>query len=178
MAAQDVTVEVGQTAPDFRCPGVDRGEFSMYDLHRPIEYGDAVLVVFFPTDFLELPTTALAAMGRHGWTNRGGLTVWGCSADSVFAHRHYAQTYDLEMPLLSDFHAGVARQYGLALDDWEAHGRVPSWAWVLIDSEWVIREVWNDPPTPTWTVPPVADFVDAIEETVNIALEPLELSGP
>lgn len=178
MARQGQTVSVGDTAPDFQRPGVDRGDFAMYDLHRQLEYGEAVLLVFYPTDFLELPTNTFNEMARQGWTNRGGLTIWGLSGDSIFAHHQYADEYDVDVPLLSDFHASVADQYGLTIDNWEAHGPTPSWAWVFIDSDWIIREVWSEPPTPTWEVPPVDAFIDAIAEHTHIALDPLDLTAP
>ena len=178
MAGVPDTIEVGETAPDFQRPGVDRGEFAMYDLHRAIDHGDAVLLVFYPTDFLQLPTDAFQAMHRAGWTTRTGLTVWGISGDSIFAHHAYADEYGIDLPLLSDFHAGVASHYGLDIDDWEGHGRTPSWAWVFVDDGWTVRRVWSDPPTPRWTVPPVADFIDTAREHTGIVLDPLDLEAP
>ncbi len=176
MGPESDRVEPGDIAPDFQRPGVDRGEFAMYDLHRVLEYGEAVLLVFAPTDFLKLPTDTFIAFGDRGWTNRQGLTIWGLTGDSIFSHHQYAAEYDLDLALLSDFHTGAASNYGLAIDNWEGHGTTPSWAWVFIDGDWVVRRVWESPPTPNWELPPVGLFIDAIAEHTNIHLDPLDLA--
>lgn len=171
-------IEEGKLAPDFQLPALRRGGFELVDLHDPIERGESVLLVFFPTDFLSYPTTVLSAMADHRWQDAPGLVVWGLSGDSIFAHHGYATQYDIDVTLVSDFHASVASHYNVALEDWEGHGRAPSWAWIFIDDDWRIKRAWSDPPTTGWSTPPVASFIDAIREHGNTRVDPLDLPAP
>ena len=45
------------------------------------------------------------------------------------------------MPLVSDFHAGIADQYDLLLGEWEGHQHIPARATVVVDGDWEVRAV-------------------------------------
>ncbi|WP_331232457.1 redoxin domain-containing protein [Natronorarus salvus] len=135
-------IAVGQKAPDLSLPGVEGREAHVYDLHREIDAGRAVLLYFYPADFAPVATEELRALDDAGWSG-ADLTVWGVSGDSIFAHAAFAEEYALTFPLLSDFHAGGADAYGLAYDDWEVHGPAPKRGLVLVDADWEVRYVWS-----------------------------------
>jgi len=135
-------IAAGQKAPDLSLPGVRGREAHVYDLHREIEAGRAVLCYFYPADFTPVPTAELRALETAGWDG-SDLTIWGISGDSIFAHAAFAEEYALSFPLLSDFHAGGADAYGLAHDDWELHGPAPKRGLVLVDTDWEVRYTWS-----------------------------------
>ena len=57
------------------------------------------------------------------------------------SHMAYANQYDLSLPLVSDFHAGIADTYDLLADDWEGHSRIPQRATVVVDGDWEVCAV-------------------------------------
>ena len=81
-------IREGRTAPDVSLPGVEGGEPAVYDLHRAVEGGDAVLLWFAPATFLPTATAELVTMGDAGW-HGDGLQVWAVTADSIYAAAAY-----------------------------------------------------------------------------------------
>jgi peroxiredoxin len=99
----------GQTAPDFALPGVEGGKPAIYELFRPIEDGDRVLLWFVPTTFLPTVTAELRAIERAGWHGLSGLHVGVLTMDSIYAAAAYADGNGLSMAFLGD--AGSAASY-------------------------------------------------------------------
>jgi len=69
--------------------------------------------------------------------------VLGVSADSVFAHRVWAESLKLTYPLLSDFNNEVSKKYGIFRDE-SYGGRVRlanERAIFLIDKQGIIRYI-------------------------------------
>ena len=154
-------IREGQTAPDFSLPGVEGGEPAVYDLHRAVEGGDAVLLWFAPATFLPTVTAELVAMGEAGW-HGDGLQVWAVTADSIYAAAAYADRYDLPMALLGDG-GSAADHYGVRREEWEGHYGVPGRAAVLVGADWEVRFAWSTDdafarPDPS----PVARAADAV----------------
>lgn len=115
-----MTVEVGQSAPDFE----------LKDQHgTPVRLSDFrgqkdVVLIFYPLAFSgvctgelctirdELPTLATSGAGDD-------VQVLAVSVDSVFAQRAWSEKESYQFPLLSDFwpHGAVAQAYGVFDDE-------------------------------------------------------------
>ena len=127
----------GQTAPDFSLPGVEGGEPGIYELHRAVEGGDAVLLWFAPATFLPTATAELSAIRDAGWHGLDGLQVWAVTMDSIHASAAYADQYDLPMALLGDG-GSAADYYGVRADEWEGHYGAPKRAAFLVGDDWTV----------------------------------------
>lgn len=160
-------IDVGSIAPDFSLPGIADGEPEYYNLLDPLREGCGALLLWYPVDFVPTITPDLVAAGQ--WRDRENLVVWGISSDSLFAHEEYAQTRDIEIPLLSDLHATIADAYGIVADDFRGHAGVPGRAVFVVDPEWTVRYAWSaeDP----LSAPAKSPLVGAAE-TLSAILEP------
>lgn len=145
-------IRESQKAPDFALPGVEEGEPSMYELFRPVEAGDAVLLWFVPATFLPTVTAELRAIRAAGWHDCAGLRVWVLSMDSIYAAAAYADRYDLPMAFLGDA-ASAASYYGVEYDEWEGHYGVPKRAVFLIDTDWRVAFRWTTADAFGWPDP-------------------------
>lgn len=132
-------VSVGETAPDFIAPAVTGGAAAELELFRLIEDSEAVVLAFYPVDFVPTCTAELSALERADWTSREDLAVVGVGADSLYAHAAYADRFGLSMPLVSDWTGSVADSYELLVDEWDAHTNVPARATVVVDGDWTVR---------------------------------------
>lgn len=131
----------GEKAPDFIATALVDGEGVTLELFREVEAHDAVVLYFYPADFVPECTAELRAVENARWADAGGLSVVGISADSLFSHAAYADRYDLSMPLVSDFHGSVAETYDLLAQQWEGHSHIPERAAVVVDGDWEILAV-------------------------------------
>lgn len=131
----------GQTAPDFIAPAASGGAAEMVELFDEIGLAEAVVLLFYPADFVPSCTAELCAVRDADWADVPGLTVLGIAGDSLFAHAAYADQYDLGFRLVSDFHGGIADSYDLLADDWEGHRDIPRRATVVLDGDWAVRFV-------------------------------------
>ncbi|WP_181691175.1 redoxin domain-containing protein [Natronomonas sp. LN261] len=134
-------IQEGQTAPDFALPGVEGGDPAVYELFRPVESGDAVLLWFAPATFLPTVTAELCAIEALGWHDLPGLQVWALSMDSIYAAAGYADRYGLSMALLGDAES-AAEYYGVRHDEWEGHYGVPKRAVFLVGADWDVAFAW------------------------------------
>ncbi|WP_336326456.1 redoxin domain-containing protein [Halovenus sp. HT40] len=157
-------VTVGQQAPDFRAPTFvgDGGE--IVELVSEIDAHEAVVLLFSPADFVGPCTAEWAAVREAGWHDTQGLAVLGLTGDSLFSHAAYADQYEIPFPIISDFHAGIADQYDLLLDDWEGHRHIPARATVVIDGDWEIRAVEQADPLAETSPAPVAHATRELDE--------------
>lgn len=157
-------IEKGQKAPDFALPGVEGGEPAIYELFRPVEAGDAVLLWFVPTTFLPTVTAELRAITEAGWHEIPGLQVWVLTVDSIYAAAAYADRHGHSMAFLGD--AGdAAEYYGVRYDEWEGHYDVPKRAVFLVDTGWDVAFAWAGEDAFAAVDPsPVARVVEAVAE--------------
>lgn len=146
-------VTVGDSAPDFIATALEDGEGITLELFREVQAHDATVLYFYPADFVPECTAELCAIRDAGWFGDNGLAVIGLSGDSLFSHAAYTAEYDLDLPLVSDFHGGVAESYDLLADDWEGHSHIPERAAVVIDSDWEIRAVEREVEPLAWASP-------------------------
>lgn len=163
----------GQKAPDFSLPGVVYDEPEMYDLHRYVEPGTAVLLAVAPATFVPNCEDDLRALADAGWHERDDVTVWGLSADSLFASAAFAERYDVGFPLLSDFHAAIADSYDAVLDDWRGHRQIPERGLAVIDDDWTVQYAWEtDDPFETPSPSPFSGAAETLSALLDEQFEP------
>ena len=157
-------IREGETAPDFALPGVEGGEPAIYELFRPIEAGDAVVLWFVPTTFLPTATAELRAIESAGWHDLPGLRVWVLTTDTIYAAADYADRHGLSMAFLGDA-SSAAAYYGVRRDEWEGHYDVPKRAVFFVGTDWDVAFAWVgedafDAPDPS----PVEAVGDAVSD--------------
>ncbi|MXR50218.1 redoxin domain-containing protein [Halovenus sp. WSH3] len=157
-------VEIGQQAPDFRAPAFVGDGGDVVELVAEIDAHEAVVLLFAPADFVGPCTAEWAGVRDAGWDDARGLSVIGLSGDSLFSHAAYADHYDVPLPIVSDFHAGIAEQYDLLLGEWEGHRHIPARATVVIDGDWEIRAVERADPLADASPAPVERATRELDE--------------
>lgn len=155
-----MVVRVGQKAPDFTLPDTEKRERNLGEFAE----GGAVLLAFFPFAFSGVCDKEMCAFrdGFDGFADSHTQVV-GISVDSVFALKAFAQTYNLQFPLLSDFNKKVTAAYGVVQDPWVGFGYkgVAKRSVFLVDKRRVLRYKWiTENPA---VEPPYADVARAAE---------------
>lgn len=168
-------VTSGEKAPDFIATALVDGEGVTLELFREIQAHDATVLYFYPADFVPACTAELRGIQGAGWVDTPGLSVIGLAADSLFSHAAYADQHDLSMPLVSDFHGGVAETYGLLAEQWEGHSHIPERAVVVIDGDWEILAVEQADPL-TWASPAPVERAGETLQSVGIDVERPEVT--
>ena len=108
-----MAVEVGRTAPEFTLYDTDRSRRSLSDFR-----GKNVVLAFYPGAFTGVCTTEMCALrDRMDQLNSLNAQVLGISVDPPFAQKAWADSNNLNFPLLSDFGRRVVNLYGVALEN-------------------------------------------------------------
>jgi peroxiredoxin Q/BCP len=122
------TPQVGEQAPDFELPGTD-GTFRLSE-HR----GERVVLLFYPGDNTPVCTKQFCSYrDRSEDFGALGATVVGISAQDLESHEAFMAKHSLNVPLLADVDAKVARAY-------DAHNRMGvKRAVIVIDEQGIVR---------------------------------------
>ncbi|WP_366556190.1 thioredoxin-dependent thiol peroxidase [Aquibaculum sediminis] len=136
-----MTVEPGQTAPDFTLPTDGGKTLSLSELR-----GKKVILYFYPKDDTS-GCTAEACGFRDALPDfsQADAVILGLSKDSVKKHDKFKAKHELPFTLLSDEEGTVCAAY----DTWvekSMYGRKYMGierATFLIDEEGVVRQVWR-----------------------------------
>ncbi|GAA4449402.1 peroxiredoxin [Rurimicrobium arvi] len=153
-----MSVQVGQTAPDFTLFNTEKKEVTLSALR-----GKNVVLVFFPLAFTSVCTAELCAL-RDNISQYVALnaTVLGISVDSLFTLDKFKSEQNINFDLLSDFNKNVSETYGTIYEQF-AFGMkgVSKRSAFVVDKEGIIRyaEVLED-------AGKIPDF-DAIQHTLN-----------
>lgn len=121
--------DVGESAPEFELEGT-HGTFKLSD-HR----GERVVLLFYPGDNTPVCTRQFCSYRDAGDDIEAlGATLVGISAQSVESHAEFTAKYGLNVPLLADTDAAVAKLYS-------AHAPLVGTrrAVIVIDEEGVVR---------------------------------------
>ncbi len=161
-------VRRGEKAPDFIATALVDGEGVTLELFRQIRTHDAVVLYFYPADFVPECTAELDAMREAEWHNHDGLAVIGLSGDSLFSHAAYAEYHSIPFPLVSDFHGGVAETYDLLKAEWQGHNHIPTRAVVIIDGDWEVLAVERVSDPLEWADPAPVERVGEVLRSVGI----------
>lgn len=123
----------GRSAPPFSAKN-QHGEQVSLELLR----GSSILLVFFPYAFTGVCTGELTALtSRVPDFSDAGVRVLGCSTDTMYALRVFADTERLRFDLISDHwpHGAIAQRYGV-FDGERGCARRGSF---LLDADQVVR---------------------------------------
>lgn len=119
----------GEPAPDFTLAGTD-GEFSL-----SAQRGRRVVLLFYPGDNTSVCTRQFCSYRDHAEAVDGlDAVIVGISSQSLDSHEAFAARHALNLPLLGDRGAKVARLYG-------AHAPVLGTrrAVVIVDEQGIVR---------------------------------------
>lgn len=155
-----VVLRIGQKVPDFSLPDTDNRTVSLDEL---VQQGP-VVIAFFPFAFSGVCDKEMCTF-RDSFTplQRVDARLVGISVDSTFSLRAFAQTYNLQFPLLSDFNKKVMKLYGVLHGQWVALGYkgVAKRSVFLVDGRGILRYRWiTDVPTEE---PPYQELVKAVQ---------------
>ncbi len=156
-----MVLRLGQKAPEFTLPDADR---KMRSLGEFTKLG-TVILAFFPFAFSGVCDREMC-MFRDGFTalQGAGARLVGVSVDSSFSLKAFAQTYNLQFPLLSDFNKKVTRLYGVLQDPWVGLGYrgVAKRATFVVDRKGALRHRWvTEVPSEE---PPYSEVVKAAQK--------------
>jgi thioredoxin-dependent peroxiredoxin len=127
-----MTLQVGDTAPDFELPSQAGDTVKLSD-HR----GHWVVVYFYPQD--DTPgCTAEACSFRDNYEDftDAGAAVIGISGDSVESHVKFADKHNLPFTLLSDGDGQLRKAWGVS----KSLGLLPGRVTYVIDPEGVVQK--------------------------------------
>jgi thioredoxin-dependent peroxiredoxin len=106
---QRISLGPGDAAPDFVLEASDGRRYRLHDLR-----GRVVVLAWFPKAFTggcTVECKSIAASRRQ--LEQQGAAVFGMSVDTPDTNREFASTMGLDLPILSDPDASVARAYGV-----------------------------------------------------------------
>jgi peroxiredoxin len=149
-------IEPGTPAPDFTLANQDGEDVSLGDLR-----GRTVVLVFYPLDFSPGCTDQLSVYQEVlSELEAEGVTLYGVSVDSAFAHKAFQQHLGISIPLLADFHpkGEVAAKFGVYNEERGANRR----ALVMIGPDGVVKWAYQSP-SPL-EIPGVNLIFDALEQ--------------
>ncbi len=136
-----MSLNIGDTAPDFTLPTDGDGSITLSDLK-----GNAVVIYFYPKD--DTPGCTKEACGFRdniAQLQKEGITVIGISKDSPKKHDKFKEKYDLNFPLASDEDGKVCEAYGAWVEK-SMYGRKYMGidrSTFLIDSKGKIVQLWR-----------------------------------
>jgi peroxiredoxin len=136
-----MVLRIGQKVPDFSLPDYNKQERKLSEF---LDRGSVVLS-FFPFAFSGVCDKEMCTF-RDSMTRFNSINsqVIGISVDSLFTLKVFAQTYNLQFPLLSDFNKKVVRTYDVLQNNWVAFGYrgVSKRATFVVDRNGVLRHRW------------------------------------
>jgi peroxiredoxin len=155
-----VVLRLGQKVPEFSLPDADKKTRSLEEFTKQ----GPVILAFFPFAFSGVCDKEMCAFRDAFGTLQGaGAQLVGVSVDSAFSLKAFAQTYNLQFPLLSDFNKKVTRLYGILQDPWVGFGYkgVAKRAVMVVDRRGILRYKWvTDVPSEE---PLYAEVVKAVQ---------------
>jgi glutaredoxin-dependent peroxiredoxin len=131
-----MTIQIGQTAPDFALFNSDKNKVSLAD-----QKGKNVVLLFFPQAFTGVCTKELCGVRDNiAQYNNADAEVFGISVDSVFTLGKFKEEQGFNFPLLSDFNKEVSAAYGALYQDWILDMKgVSKRSAFIIDKQGVVR---------------------------------------
>ena len=113
LADSDMTLHIGDTAPDFSLPYATRDSVAGDDLKLSSFAGRRnVVLAFYPADWSGGCTKEVCTL-RDNFTSLGALNaeVIGLSGDYIYSHHEWAKFHNLPFRLASDHDHAVAKRY-------------------------------------------------------------------
>jgi peroxiredoxin len=131
-----MSVQVGQTAPDFTLKNTDMQDVTLSSFRGQKN----VVLLFVPLAFTGVCTTELCSV-RDNLNNYANLNaeVFGISVDSPFSQKAWKEKENLNFTLLSDFNRQATKAYGALYDELIGLQGVAKRAAFVIDKEGKVR---------------------------------------
>jgi peroxiredoxin len=130
-----MSIDVGNTAPDFTLVNHDRQKVTLSELRS-----SPVVLAFFPAAFSSVCTKELCTFRDSlGKLADAGAKVFGISVDTFFTLKAYHDQQQLTFPLLSDFNKQTIRDYGVFNEDMIGLKGIAKRAVFVIDGDGIVR---------------------------------------
>jgi peroxiredoxin len=159
-----VVLRLGQKVPEFALPDADQKTWSLAELTKQ----GPVVLAFFPFAFSGVCDKEMCTFRDEFGTLQGaGAHLVGISVDSAYSLKAFAQTYNLQFPLLSDFNKRVAKLYGVLQDPWVRLGyrSVAKRAIMIVDQQKKLTYRWvTEIPSEE---PPYSEVVKAVQKLTS-----------
>jgi thioredoxin-dependent peroxiredoxin len=105
----DMELKVGDKAPDFSLVGTDGKTYKLADLR-----GKTVVVAWFPKAFTSGCTAQCKALKESGEAIRAyDVAYFAASVDDTETNKKFAESLELDFPVLSDPTKATAKAYGV-----------------------------------------------------------------
>jgi peroxiredoxin len=155
-----VAPRIGQKVPEFALPDTDKKTRSLGEFTKQ----GATMLAFFPFAFSGTCDKEMCMFrDDFGTLQASGAQLVGISVDSSYSLKAFAQTYNLQFPLLSDFNKKVTKLYGVLQDPWVDLGfkGVAKRSVFLVDERSILRYRWvTDAPSDE---PPYQEVMKAVQ---------------
>ena len=130
-----MSIDVGNTAPDFTLVNQDRQKVTLSELRA-----SPVVLAFFPAAFSSVCTKELCTFRDSlGKLADSGAKVFGISVDTFFTLKAYHDQQQLTFPLLSDFNKQTIRDYGVFNEDMIGLKGIAKRGVFVIDGAGIVR---------------------------------------
>lgn len=131
-----MTIEPGQTAPDFTLFDSGKKQVTLSELK-----GNNVLLLFFPLAFTSVCTKELCSVRDNlDWYNNANAKVFGISVDALHTLAKFKEDQRLNFTLLSDFNKEISRSYGTIYEMYGYNMKgVSKRSAFIIDKEGIVR---------------------------------------
>jgi peroxiredoxin len=132
-------LNVGDKAPDFTLMAYDRSMVTLSE-HE----GKRVLLAFFPAAFTGVCTKEMCTFSDSmSKLSDFNAMIFGISADNVFANKFFAETNDIQFPLLSDVERKTINSFDVAIENFGAPGFTASQRSIfIVERDGTIGYVW------------------------------------
>jgi peroxiredoxin len=131
-----MSIQKGQTAPDFSLFNTEKNEVKLSDLR-----GKNVVLLFFPFAFTGTCTKELCSVRDSlSFYNDANAEVFGISVDTPHSLKKYKEEQQLNFPLLSDFNKEAMQAYDTMYETFAMGMRgVAKRSAFVIDKEGIIQ---------------------------------------
>ena len=158
-----MALRLGQKVPEFALPDADQKTRSLAEFTKR----GPVVLAFFPFAFSGVCDKEMCTFrDGFGALQEAGAQLVAISVDSSYSLKAFAQTYNLQFPLLSDFNKRIVKLYGVLQDPWVGLGYkgVAKRAVMIVDQRSKLRYRWvTDVPKEE---PPYAEVAKAAEKLI------------
>ena len=158
-----MALRLGQKVPEFVLPDAEQKTRSLAELTKR----GPVVLAFFPFAFSGVCDKEMCTFrDGFGALQEAGAQLVAISVDSSYSLKAFAQTYNLQFPLLSDFNKRIVKLYGVLQDPWVGLGYkgVAKRAVMIVDQRSKLRYRWvTDVPKEE---PPYAEVAKAAEKLI------------
>lgn len=119
-ADENVTLEVGDKAPDFTLKATDGRTYTLSDFHGE----QAVVLAWYPKAFTSGCTIECKSLAENGHLIRAYDTrYFMASVDELETNTRFAEEQKADFPLLSDPTKETAEAYGVLMPEWGVAAR-------------------------------------------------------